>query len=340
MSIRHDSIILSQTLAFGKFRYFAVGCVPLLNSHVRVSLESEDTINPSSEQLPEGLLWAALLIQAVFTLGAFPPTDLLCLLFNLCSPMLGREHSLTEKSNMKWILLTIVLVVSTPARAGIITLRSGNGSVGSTDSEVSMLVGPEDAPFGVAFTTADFASARSGAAASIVNPHPDWLSSLPSDSSAKWITTDPRGADTDGDAFGRSALYAIDFTLSKAVTSATLDLFFAVDNRLGDLDQDGISNGPNDGVFINGTAVSGSYRDGNFFGEFSLHRSDVEPLLHTGTNTLYLNATDLGGPSGIIFSATITTTPVPEPSSIALLGMGAVSLFGYGWRRKQLRRDK
>jgi hypothetical protein len=31
----------------------------------------------------------------------------------------------------------------------------------------------------------------------------------------------------------------------------------------------------------------------------------------------------------------IQPSPVPEPSSLALLGMGVISMIGYGWRRKR-----
>jgi hypothetical protein len=219
-------------------------------------------------------------------------------------------------------LFAFLCAMLTPevGRADLILLHSGNGSVGGTDSEVSMLVGPADSPFGVAFTPADFIAAGSGPFASIVAPHADWLPFLPADPTAKWISTDPRGAEPQGDAFGRSALYAIDFVLAGPVSAAILQMNFATDNRLGDLDANGVSNGPNDGVYINGTPISGSYRAGNFFGQFFVMRTDIAPLLHAGSNRLYLNAVDLGGPSGLIFSATIETTPVPEPCTLWLLG--------------------
>ncbi|MCH7688824.1 MAG: PEP-CTERM sorting domain-containing protein, partial [Planctomycetes bacterium] len=31
----------------------------------------------------------------------------------------------------------------------------------------------------------------------------------------------------------------------------------------------------------------------------------------------------------------IVASPVPEPTSLTLLGIGVVSLFGYRWRRKR-----
>ena len=101
-------------------------------------------------------------------------------------------------------------------------------------------------------------------------------------------------------------MYAIGFTLASAAASATLDLRLAVDNALG--------GGPNQGVFLNGTAVSGNSMPAGFTSELSVQRNDIAPLLVAGTNTLYINSTDQGGPGGLIFSATIETVPIPEPA--------------------------
>ncbi len=135
------------------------------------------------------------------------------------------------------------------------------------------------------------------------------MASLPSDPAARWISTSANGAGEGG-----TALYAIDFTLANAASSATLDLRLAVDNALG--------GGPNQGVFLNGTAVSGNSMPAGFSSESSLQRNDIASLLVAGTNTLYINATDQGGPGGLIFSATIETVPIPEPAGLLLLAIG------------------
>lgn len=200
----------------------------------------------------------------------------------------------------------------------IITLRSGNGAVGGLDSAVSMLVGPANSAFAGAFTPADFAAAAGGPQASIVNRNAAWLDpSAFSDPSAQWITTSPTGASSEG----ATALYAIDFTITDAAIAAAQIVFnFAVDNFLG--------GGSNQGLFINGAALSGGTSGGNFGSVFTFTRTDIAPLLTTGLNTLYINSTDAGGPSGLLFSATITTTAaaIAEPGMAAILGVGLVGL--------------
>lgn len=225
----------------------------------------------------------------------------------------------------------------TPANADqIINLHSGNGSVGGTDSAVSMLVGPLEAPFGSAFTGTDFANARAGTAASIVGNHSAWISSTtfnldpstPNDG-AQWISTNASASHpTFGN--GASALFAIDFTITDAIiSSASIDFDFAVDNAIGNS-----FGGPNEGLFLNGVALSGSTSGSGFGSVLNISRSDIASLLITGTNTLYINMTDVGGPSGLIFSATIategsTTVAVPEPGLIAIFALGIAGI-GFG----------
>lgn len=212
-----------------------------------------------------------------------------------------------------------------PARADqIIELHSGNGVIGGTDSAITFLGGPADASFGAAFTAADFAAAQSGPAASIIANHSAWIapSAFTPDTDARWISNSPSGASE-----GSSALYAIDFTITDtSIGSASIDFYFAVDNFLG--------GGPNDGLYLNGTALSGSTGGGTFSSVFQISRTDIAPLLVTGTNTLYINSTDVGGPGGLIFSATISTVEVPAPAAAPILAAAAAALFAFARRRR------
>jgi hypothetical protein len=150
------------------------------------------------------------------------------------------------------------------SHAESVVLRSGNGSIGGNDTLISMLTGPADTNFSTAFTPADFSAAGSGPAAFIIANHPAWTATLPSDAQARWISTAATGT-----VEGGTALYAIDFTLANAASSATLDLRLLVDNSLG--------GGPNQGVFINGTAISGNSMPAGFNVESSIQRSDIAP---------------------------------------------------------------
>ena len=97
-----------------------------------------------------------------------------------------------------------------------ITLRSGNGTVGLIDSQIRLLTGPENAAFTTALTPANFTSAATGSSASIISPNAIWLATLPSDPSAKWISTGPGGATEGG-----TALYAIQFSDNRSLIRAS-----------------------------------------------------------------------------------------------------------------------
>ena len=118
-------------------------------------------------------------------------------------------------------LSTAAFIVASLASAQTVTVRSGNGSVGETDSAITFLLGPPSGPFDHTFTSADFANAQNGSAAFIVNQNPRWISSLTADESAKWIGTN---ADV-GCCSGNTALFAVSFEITTAFTSATWSFF-------------------------------------------------------------------------------------------------------------------
>ncbi len=244
-----------------------------------------------------------------------------------------------------WSVVTAAVLLSAPsARAGLVTLHSGNGSIGGNDSQIRMLVGPGNGPFTAAFTGADFTSADTGPLAFIIPRNTSgWIASLSTNSAAQWIGTNANAEGYGPSGGGHSALYAIDFVLLSTFTTATLAFDGSADNTIGT-----VGGTPNQGIYINGTAISGSSSstgDQNG-GELKLTRNDIGPLLHLGTNTLYVynaNTTEgadtyatYGNPAGLLFSATITTNEtaaaVPEPSSLAMVMGGAFCLIGYAWR--------
>lgn len=204
-----------------------------------------------------------------------------------------------------------------------IVLRSGNGTIGTLDSQIHMLVGPADTYFSSLLTSTDFENARNGASAPIIGNHSAWIAGLSGDSQSKWISTNFSGATEGG-----TALFAIDFILPAFVSSAAVVLHYATDNLLG-------GNG-NQGVFFNGVAVSGDSTGGSFGSEFTMTRTDIAPLLRSGLNTFYILSTDVGGPGALLFRAEITYTPAPEPWNLTMI---AISLF-LGWSWKSLRRKK
>jgi len=189
------------------------------------------------------------------------------------------------------------------------TVRSGNGAIGTTDSQISMLVGPANASFASPFTPADFAAASSGPPAFIINPDPAWMTALPTDPAAQWIATVGGGGFSQG-----SALFAMNFVVNSSLfVSATITLDFLVDNYIGS------SIAP--GVYINGTPLSGSTflpacaSSGcpAFFAPQSMVRTDIAPLLVPGNNTLFIYLNDTGVIAGLVFSAIIDVFGFTSP---------------------------
>jgi hypothetical protein len=232
--------------------------------------------------------------------------------------------------SMKKIALTavisVLLMATGAAHADVtIVLESGNGAIGGTDSLITMDVGPANGPF---TTPLDFAAADSGDPALIVNKHPAWKAQLDG-TTAKWVASDPRG---------RTALFAIDFTLPFAPSSATLDFRYLIDNELGDA--------TNEGLFINGVALADSKRLGVVTTWFKFDQVfdqfDITSLVDAGENTLYINAVDRGGDAGLQFQATINAIEAaPGPGVIPAPGafvLGAMGLGMVGWMKR--RKDK
>lgn len=206
--------------------------------------------------------------------------------------------------------------------AETINLRSGNGNFGENDKYVNMLVGPANSAFADVFTLANFTDAKNGSDAFIVAPHPAWGGGLPDDTISKWISTNSGGAGE-----GSTAMYAISFFVFMPFDSASIDLHLKADNELG--------GGPNEGVYLNGIALAGTSGFGEFPLETVIARNDIGSILVPGENTLYINATDVGGPSGLLFRATIETTTgvVPEPVTATLFGTGLAALWALGRRK-------
>jgi uncharacterized protein (TIGR03437 family) len=201
-------------------------------------------------------------------------------------------------------LISLVSLAVSLLNGATVTVRSGNGTVGGRDSAITFLQGPANTDFSHPFTSTDFSSAQSGPAAFIMSRNPVWISGLSVDSAAKWIGTNTNA----GCCQGNTALYAVGFTIPTAFSSATLSLNYAVDDGLGTT---------NPGLYLNGTAICSNLITyvNDFTQEHVLNCPAVGPLLHVGMNWLYFDGVNAAGPAALLFSATITTTDIPQAVS-------------------------
>jgi hypothetical protein len=187
------------------------------------------------------------------------------------------------------MLLRFVLVswcsLALHAQATVV-VRSGNAPAGQPDPSITYLRGPSASGFGLAFTAADFAAARTGPPAIVRPGLAGWQLQLPSDPFAQWIDTAGTSA---------TALYAIPFTITPQAASAVLRLEFAADDSLGET---GIP-----GAYVNEQPLANSAQIGSYYYAERYANGEVLPLLQPGQNWFYLYARNTGGAGGLLFSA-------------------------------------
>lgn len=220
-------------------------------------------------------------------------------------------------------LLISTLTFSSLAMADeTITLLSASG--GATTA--TMIVGPADAEFPAALVASDFTNADAGVPAIVeLTPNGAWLPALAApNAAAQWI-----GTQADPSAAGDTGLFSLPFTVTETeIGTATVTFRFVTDNTLGGAN--------NQGLFINGTALAGT-TGGNFGAETVIGPIDITSLVSTGTNRLYVNNTDLGGPGAIIFAAEIHVTTAPSIPTLSVYGLGLmIGLLGlFGLKRRR-----
>jgi hypothetical protein len=213
---------------------------------------------------------------------------------------------------LKMALVLAGLAFGTSANAAFtpITLVSGNGSIGGTDSLVSFTAGPSTGEF----TTLPFTPGTT--AAQIVSPNQAWTSIA----GAKWVST----VNT-GNAYGGvTALYSINFSTAGLGAGVPLYLsgLVAADDTLT-------------GIYVDGHLISGT-SGATYTSASTIATTDISSLLSAGTShTLYFddNQTVAGSAAGVLFSVTLTT--VPEPSSLAMVGIAGLMGVGALVRRKR-----
>ncbi len=223
------------------------------------------------------------------------------------------------------VLVTLLFVTVPGANATSITINSS-----STVTFLNSGIATGDFP--AAFTTANFTSAQTGTAAYVLTSTPYYVGSLADGPGAVWIGTNASAGSETGD----TALYAVSFNLPGTVSSASFNLYYAVDNGLG--------SSSNPGIYVNGTALPNSSAIPcsacglSFNQENNYTDANIGPLLVSGTNWIYFDAVNVGQEAGLIFSATITTDSgaTPEPLSVLLLGIGLLGLLALATRSRRL----
>ena len=188
-------------------------------------------------------------------------------------------------------LLTIIAIAgsASAASAATITLQSGNGVIGGTDSAVQV----------VADTNTDTTEPRQ---ANIVAKHPGWAPAIDASTPApesQWVSYSPNGAN--GSPATLQTTYETTFTLPAGASNAALTVKVLADNRAE--------------LSLNGTVFGAQSGCFGFSGPPSTFTTATGFV--PGVNTLSFNVANPAagcgaGPSGLDFVATVTYDEVTD----------------------------
>ena len=203
-------------------------------------------------------------------------------------------HSLFRPGILLVLIFSLVTGAAFADSSPLLVVRSGNGPLGGTDSQITFLSGTSSTgPFPTKFTPAYFTAASSGPAAWIVYPDGAWQSQLAGDTISQWVGPQPMENSAPS---SPTALYAVKFNMPSVPPVVTLVIHYCSDNQLGD--------SLNNELYLNGVAVPGTNSTaGTYSSESVLTVPNIAALLKTGSNVLYFNDVDTGGPSGLLFRA-------------------------------------
>ena len=222
-------------------------------------------------------------------------------------------------SSAKFISVSLLVVAAAASQAQVLSASFYSGATTNPqDANIFTQRGPQATPFGQ-LHAGDFNPTLSGENAYVFDGLAGgWLANggLSSGSMAKWV-----GVDQNGYAgASHSALYAISFNLAQA-GAAKLNFTYTSDDQIGD--------DLNEGLFLNGNAIAGTKSPGVTWNGVVTSLTNLDlGVLSAGQHTLYINVANTGnGPSGIMFEGSVTQEPVPEPASMAVLGLGVAALL-------------
>lgn len=240
------------------------------------------------------------------------------LAFDACSKTPTRHLKLDCKLHRLFFVLAPLALCCQPQHAlsEEILVRSGD-----PNAPVRVLSLSDDGPFPQPFTPADFRAAAHGAVAQLSSVHPWWVTGLPDDSSARWVSTTSNGGND-----GHTALYAVSFDLLHDFYGASIHLQYAVDDVLG-------GDGIHPALFLNEHAIL-DVPLGGYGGHENYANHGIAPFLSKGQNIMYMYAYNIAiddvNPAGLLFSARIDTAELPSPLSLSLRSANSPHATNFG----------